>query len=80
LLSSNEGRVLTQSALADNGIVLISHYLVEDALRSGKLQPVLTDFPIPELWVKAAVPERRIDAIAVQALLRTLKNSLSQTL
>src|SRR6202048_541205 len=80
LLSSNEGRVLTQRGLADNGIVLISHYLVEDALRSGKLQPVLTDFPIPELWVKAAVPERRIDAIAVQALLRTLKKALSQRL
>lgn len=80
LLSSNEGRVLMQSALADNGIALISHYLVEETLRSGKLQPVLTDFPIPELWVNAAVPERRINAIAVQALLRTLKNSLSQTL
>ncbi|MBR0753095.1 LysR family transcriptional regulator [Bradyrhizobium jicamae] len=78
LLSSNEGRVLAQSALADNGIALISRYLVEDALRAGKLQPVLSDFPIPELWVKAAVPERRINAAAVQALLRTLKTSLSQ--
>ncbi|MDI2056931.1 MULTISPECIES: LysR family transcriptional regulator [Bradyrhizobium] len=80
ILSSNEGRVLAQSAIAGNGIALLSHYLVADALRDGALQPVLTDFPIPELWVKAAVPERRIDAAAVQALLKTLKRSLSQPL
>jgi hypothetical protein len=30
--------------------------------------------------VKAAVPERRIDAAAVQALLKTLKKSLSRSL
>ena len=79
-LSSNEGRVLTQSAIAGNGIALISHYLVADALRDGTLRPVLKEFPIPELWVKAAVPERRIDAAAVQALLRLLKTSLTATL
>ena len=80
ILSSNEGRVLTQSAIAGNGIALLSHYLVADALRAGTLQPILTEFPIPELWVKAAVPERRIDAAAVQALLKTLKKSLSRSL
>lgn len=80
LLSSNEGHVLARSAIAGNGIALISHYLVDDALRSGALLPVLTDFPIPELWVKAAVPERRINAAAVQALLRLLKTELAPAL
>lgn len=79
LLSSNEGHVLARSATAGNGIALISRYLVEDALR-GALQPVLTDFPIPELWVKAAVPERRVNAAAVQALLRLLKAELAPAL
>lgn len=79
-LSSNEGRVLTQSAIAGNGIALLSHYLVADALREGTLRPILTEFPIPELWVKAAVPARRINAAAVQALLKTLKSSLAQPL
>ncbi|MGY3442081.1 DNA-binding transcriptional LysR family regulator [Bradyrhizobium sp. USDA 4473] len=72
--------MLTQSAIAGNGIALLSHYLVAEALRKGTLQPLLPEFPIPELWVKAAVPERRIDAAAVQALLKTLKKSLSQSL
>jgi len=77
ILSSNEGQVLALSALAGNGITLISQYLVEDALRRGALRPVLPNFPIPELWVKAAVPERRISAAAVQAMLRMLKTTLS---
>jgi DNA-binding transcriptional LysR family regulator len=77
LLSSNEGHVLTRSAIAGNGITLISRYLVEDALRDGLLEPVLSDFPVPELWVKAAIPERRVSAVAVQELLRLLKQSLS---
>jgi DNA-binding transcriptional LysR family regulator len=80
LLSSNEGHVLARSAIAGNGIALISHYLVDDALRSGALQPVLPDFPVPELWIKAAVPERRINAAAVQALLKLLKSSLAPAL
>jgi DNA-binding transcriptional LysR family regulator len=80
LLSSNEGHVLVKSAIAGNGIALISHYLADDALRDGALQVVLPDFPIPELWVKATIPERRVNAAAVQALLRQLKGSLSPVL
>jgi len=76
LLSSNEGHVLVKSAIAGNGIAFISHYLAEEALRRGTLQIVLPDFPIPELWVKATIPERRVKAAAVQALLRELKRSL----
>jgi hypothetical protein len=44
------------------------------------LQVVLPDFPIPELWVKATIPERRVKAAAVQALLRELRSSLSPIL
>jgi len=77
LLSSNEGNVLAKSAIAGNGIAFISHYLVADALSCGTLRPVLPEFVIPELWVKATIPERRINAASVQALLQQLKHSLS---
>jgi DNA-binding transcriptional LysR family regulator len=79
-LSSNEGHVLARSAIVGNGIALMSHYLVADALRDGTLKPVLRDFPIPELWVKATIPERRRNAAAVQALLALLKTSLATSL
>lgn len=75
MLSSNEGHVLVKSAIAGNGIAFISHYLVADALDRGRLQVVLPDFPIPELWVKATIPERRINSAAIQALLQLLKRS-----
>ncbi|KRR05720.1 LysR family transcriptional regulator [Bradyrhizobium valentinum] len=80
LLSSNEGHVLVKSAIAGNGIAFISHYLAADALSSGTLQAVLPDFQIPELWVKATIPERRVNAAAVQALLQQLRRSLSPAL
>ena len=80
LLSSNDGHVLARSAIAGNGVAMLSHYLVEDALKGGALRPVLSEFPIPELWVKATVPERRINAAAVQAMLRLLKSSLAPAL
>jgi DNA-binding transcriptional LysR family regulator len=79
-LSSNEGHVLARSAIVGNGIALMSHYLVADALRDGILKPVLRDFPIPELWVKATIPERRRNAAAVQALLALLRTSLATSL
>ena len=44
------------------------------------MKPVLRDFQIPELWVKAAIPERRRNAAAVQALLTLLKTSLASSL
>ena len=72
--------MLARSAIAGNGIVLISDYLVAGALRDGALKPVLREFPIPELWVKAAIPERRRNAAAVQALLTLLKRSLAVSL
>jgi DNA-binding transcriptional LysR family regulator len=80
LLSSNEGHVLVKSAIAGNGIAFISHYLAEEALRGASLQVVLPDFPVPDLWVKASVPERRVNAAAVQALLRQLRSALSPVL
>ncbi len=80
LLNSNEGHVLVKSAIAGNGIAFISHYLAADALRDGSLQVVLPEFPIPDLWVKATIPERRVNAAAVQALLQQLKRALAPTL
>ncbi|MBR1222910.1 LysR family transcriptional regulator [Bradyrhizobium sp. U87765 SZCCT0131] len=79
-MSSNEGYVLVKSAIAGNGIAFISRYLVEDALRQGSLCQVLPEYPIPDLWVKATVPERRANAAAVQAMLAALKQALTPTL
>jgi DNA-binding transcriptional LysR family regulator len=76
-LTSNDGQMLVSAAVNGSGIVLASRYMAQDFLSSGQLVPVLPDFPVPDLWIKAICPERRAASVAVQALLRQLEAFLS---
>ena len=72
--------MLVNSAIAGNGIALSRTILRTRPCAKARCRPCCADFPIPELWVKATIPERRVNAAAVQALLRELKSSLSPVL
>lgn len=76
-LTSNDGQMLTSTAVHGGGIVLASTYMVQDLIKSGQLVELLTDFPIPDLWIKAVCPERRAINVAVRALLQRLEAFLS---
>ncbi len=76
-LSSNEAQLLLSAALAGNGIAILGTYLAGPALQTGALVPVLQDYPMAELWLKALVPENRIQVARVQALLRWMQASLA---
>ncbi|MES2945649.1 MAG: LysR family transcriptional regulator [Pseudomonadota bacterium] len=76
-LSTNEAQLLLSAALAGNGIAILGAYLATPALRAAALVPVLGDYPITDLWLKALVPESRIQVARVQALLRWLQTSLT---
>ncbi len=76
-LASNDGQMLVDAALNGRGIVLSSTYIVKDLVRSGRLMPLLVDFPIPDLWIKAVTPIRRATAPAVVALIDRLEAFLS---
>lgn len=76
-LSTNEAQLLLSAALAGNGIAILGGYLAASALRTGALVPVLSDYPITDLWLKALVPQSRIQVDRVQALLRWLQANLS---
>lgn len=76
-LSTNEAQLLLSAALAGNGIAILGAYLAAPALRTVALVPVLSDYPITDLWLKALVPESRIQVARVQALLRWLQTKLS---
>ena len=76
-LSVNDGQVLLGSALAGNGIALLSEYLIAPALRSGDLVLVLESYRPPELWVKALVPEARMPVARISALVEYLKQAFS---
>lgn len=76
-LSTNEAQLLLSAALAGNGIAILGGYLAASALRTMALVPVLSDYPMTDLWLKALVPQSRIQVAGVQALLRWLQTRLS---
>ncbi|MEX0730023.1 MAG: LysR family transcriptional regulator [Aquisalimonadaceae bacterium] len=76
-LSSNYGQALADAAVRGHGITNAPYYTCKDALRCGRLLPVLEDFPLPEMWIKAVVAERRSNAPAVRVLLERLKAALA---
>jgi len=76
-LSSNDGQMLVDAALNGRGIAIASTYIVKELVQSGRLVALLTDFPIPDLWIKAVSPVRRATAPAVVALIDQLEAFLS---
>jgi DNA-binding transcriptional LysR family regulator len=78
-LSANDNQVLLAAAREGNGVALLPSYVALPALRAGELEEVLEAFPVPEMWVKALVPENRVQIPRVRALLAFLKGNLGQT-
>jgi DNA-binding transcriptional LysR family regulator len=76
-MSSNDGYLLARAAVHGNGITLLSSYLVLPALREGTLVPLLPEFPVPSLWVRALVPAVRMPTARVQALIEHLRQAFS---
>lgn len=75
--TSNNSRVLRVSAIAGNGIVVLSQGIAEPALRKGQLVTVLRDYALPELWLKALIPRNRSALPRVRALVDWLKRELA---
>jgi DNA-binding transcriptional LysR family regulator len=76
-LSSNDTSMLFAAARAGTGIAVLPTYLTREALKEGELTPLLADFPLQEIWLKALVPARRAAARRIQALLAYFKEQLS---
>jgi DNA-binding transcriptional LysR family regulator len=77
-LSSNDARMLVNAAVAGRGIALVSYYMVQDLISSGALVPLLPEFPVSPLWIKAVAPARRATVPAVQALIGRFQEALGQ--
>lgn len=56
---SNNGEVLMQAALRGLGVCLLPTFIVGDALRDGRLRPVLPDFKPEPLTLLALYPRHR---------------------
>lgn len=76
-LSTNDAQLLLSCALAGQGIALLSAYLANQAIAERHLQVVLPEYSLSDLWLKALVPEHRIAAPHIQALIQWLKEALT---
>lgn len=75
--SSNDGRLLVDAAVKANGIAIVSIYAAREALEAGTLVPLLEDFPVPDMWIKAVIPKRRLESPALRLLVEKLHGILS---
>ncbi len=75
-LSTNEGQLILSAALAGNGIARLTSYLCETHLQSGALVALLPEYPIKTLWLKALIPENRVQVARIRTLVDWLKLNL----
>ncbi|MDW3223001.1 MAG: LysR family transcriptional regulator [Paracoccaceae bacterium] len=54
--SSNNGDLIAQLAIRNEGIALLPEFIVKAALNDTALQPVLSDWNPPEIWLTTTVP------------------------
>lgn len=66
---ANNGDLIRMAALAGHGIALMPDFLVQDDLASGALEPILTDFHLPDLPVSLVYPSRKNMSAALRAFL-----------
>ncbi|MEO0539627.1 MAG: LysR family transcriptional regulator [Cyanobacteria bacterium P01_A01_bin.105] len=75
---SNNGDVLKTAALQGLGIALLPRFIIETALETGQLQPILTDFAPSALTVFIVYPVNRHLSTKVQLLADFLAARFSQ--
>lgn len=74
---SSDSSVLRAAAVKGVGITIVSAHTIRDELDCGKLIEILPEFPVPDLFVKALVPEKRRSNPTVSAILEALISALS---
>jgi DNA-binding transcriptional LysR family regulator len=77
-LYSSDGRVMREAARHGLGIAALARYLAQDDIRSGRLVPLLQDFPLSRHWMKALVPRMKMNRPVVREFVTFLKSWLQQ--
>jgi DNA-binding transcriptional LysR family regulator len=79
-MNTTDGAGLLQATRHGMGIAVIAAYLSAPDLQSGRLLQVLPDYRIPQIWLKALVPERRMQLPRIKELIEFLQGHLSKGL
>lgn len=76
-IHANNGEVLTEAAAQGLGITLQPDFIIEDFVAAGRVETILTDFPIPELGIYAMLPSNRHVPHRVRVLMDFLAERLA---
>ncbi|MFV8782001.1 LysR family transcriptional regulator [Microbulbifer sp. SA54] len=68
-ISSNNGEILMQAAIAGEGYVLQPTFIVGDAIKSGRLQVILPEFAPEPLALYAVYPHRKLLATKLRVFI-----------
>jgi DNA-binding transcriptional LysR family regulator len=74
---SNNGQVLKDAAVHDQGIALLPTFIVGEALREGQLRTILTGYAPPEITLCALYPRHRHLSSKVQLFVDLLAERFS---
>lgn len=75
-LQANNGDALLEAAMQGLGITRAPTFIAEQAVRAGRLELLLTDFPTPELGIYAVFPGNRYVPHRIRALVDFLADSI----
>ena len=67
-IHANNGEVLTEAAALGLGITLQPDFIVAGFLAAARVEPILGEFPIPELGIYAMLPSNRHVSHRVRAV------------
>ena len=68
VLTTNDPEFLCKAACEGQGIVQLALPSVAEALKAGRLMPVLEHFPLAKRWLKIMAPTARLDLARVKLL------------
>ena len=75
-MQSSDSRMVRDAARMGLGVTILPRFLVNDDLRTGKLIPLLEDFPVSSYWIKLQVPRMKMNRPAVRKLIAHLKECM----
>ena len=75
----NNSDAIHRACLDGLGIANLPRFIVESDLQAGRLQTILTDFPLPEHGIYAVYPQRKYLPTKVKVLIEFLRDKLANT-
>ncbi len=78
VLCSNNGEVLKDAAIRGLGITLLPMFIVGKELQQGKLQTLLSNYHVPEIFIYAIYPINRHLSVKIRLLVDFLQERFCQ--